>query len=503
MERDGIPLTQIVNSPEILQAIVGAAPVGIVLLDLDGNVSMWNPTAERIFGWRADEVVGTPLPYLSAAESAVFKQLRQRVQSGGAFSGREVRRQRRDGEWIDLSVNDAPLYDAKGQAVGVVAIITDVTEQKKAQAQATYQAKLVDTVSDAIISVDLQFRIQSWNRAAGQLYGWDEQEALGQISRELLHTEYVGQSVEAVDLLLAELGIWRGELRQWHRDGSTLLVQSSIAALRDAHETPIGYVFVNHDMTARKLAEAEVQRLNAELEDRVLERTAQLEAVNREMETFAYSVSHDLRAPLRSIDGFSNVLVQEYSGKLDEQGHHYIERIRSGVERMGALIDGILMLSRLSRRELRTEEVDLSATACEIIETLTSQEGERHVTVHIQEGMLVKGDRDLIRSLLENLLGNAWKFTAPRADATIELGNTSIDDQLVYYVRDNGVGFSMAYADKLFSPFQRLHRSSEFAGFGIGLATVQRIVHRHGGRIWVRAAEGAGATFYFTLKWST
>jgi light-regulated signal transduction histidine kinase (bacteriophytochrome) len=279
-------------------------------------------------------------------------------------------------------------------------------------------------------------------------------------------------------------------------------IQSSIAALRDPNDTPIGYVFVNHDVTARTLAEAEVQRLNTELEQRVIERTAQLEALNQELETFAYSVSHDLRAPLRSIDGFSNVLVQEYGGKLDGQGQHYVERIRSAVERMGALIDGILMLSRLSRRELRLQEVNLSQTACEIMEALVSQDGERHVTVNIQEGIIAQGDRELIRSLLENLLDNAWKFTAPQANAVIELGNTGIDDEVVYYVRDNGVGFDMAYADKLFSPFQRLHRASEFQGFGIGLATVQRIVHRHGGRTWVQAAEGAGATFYFTLKWS-
>jgi PAS domain S-box-containing protein len=484
-----------------LPVIVSAAPVGIIAFDDSGNVMMWNSAAEHIFGWRADEVIGCPLPFLTAGNRPEFEQMRAKVRSGITVTNREVRRQRKDGAWIDLSINNAPLYDDAGHFIGIVAIVTDSTEHKRERALVVYQAGLVNTVSDAILSVDLSFRIQTWNRAAARLYGWSEAEALGQISRHLLQTEYLGRSHAEIDRILQEDGAWRGELRQCNRSGDIVLIESSIATIRDHYDHhPIGYVFVNHDVTARKAAEAEVLRLNAELEQRVQERTAQLEATNRELASFAYSVSHDLRAPLRGIDGFSNALAQEYSARLDETGLHYLSRIRSSVERMGGLIDGILLLSRLTRREIRMEAVDMSALAHEVVELQSAQESHPGAEVVIDPDLHVYADRSLLRSLLENLLGNALKFSGGQPAPFVELGKTDIDGEMVYYVRDNGVGFDMAYADKLFSPFQRLHRAGEFPGFGIGLATVQRIVNRHGGRIWAQAAEGAGATFYFTLK---
>jgi PAS domain S-box-containing protein len=484
----------------MLQAIISAAPVGLVAFDSAGIVSMWNRAAEQIFGWRAEEVVGHELPFLTPENRPEFAQMQAAVRHGSTVRNREVQRQRKDGAWLDLSINNAPLFDKSGAVIGVVSIITDVTEQKHMQANAEYLASLVDTVTDAIVSVDLGFRIQSWNNAAARLYGWSQPAALGQVSRALLQTEYLDSSYAEVDQILAAQGTWRGVLRQCNRAGGVIYVESSIAALRDRHNhAAVGYVFVNHDVTARRAAEAEVLRLNAELEQRVQERTAQLQATNRELESFAYAVSHDLRAPLRGIDGFSTALVNEYGERLDATGLHYLSRIRSSVERMGALIDGLLTLSRLTRREMRMQPVDMSSHARDILEVLAAQEPSRRVDVKIADGLRVAADRDLLRAILENLLGNAWKFTSRQPHAVIELGKTDSDGEIVYYVRDDGVGFNMAYADKLFSPFQRLHRAGEFPGFGIGLATVQRIVNRHGGRIWAQAAEGAGATFYFTL----
>jgi PAS domain S-box-containing protein len=489
------------NPAALLPAIVSAAPVGIIAFDYTGLVTLWNPAAERIFGWRAEEVSGAQLPFLTPDNRPDFERMCRRVQSGATVSNHEVRRPRKDGVWLDLSINNGPLRDTAGRAIGVVAIVTDVTEYKQERALAAYQATLVNTVSDAIISVDLGFSIQSWNRAAERLYGWNEIEALGQVSRVLLQTEYLGRSYAELDRILQEDGAWRGEMRQRNRKGDLLYIESSIATIRDHHDHhPIGYVFVNHDVTARKAAEAEVLRLNSELEQRVQERTAQLEATNRELESFAYSVSHDLRAPLRGIDGFSNALVQEYSERLDETGLHYLSRIRSGVERMGGLIDGILLLSRLTRRKLRLEPINMSALAQEVLELVATEESQGAANVVITPGLQVYADRELLRAMLENLMGNALKFSAQQPNPMIEVGKTDIAGEIVYYVRDNGVGFNMAYADKLFSPFQRLHRAGDFPGFGIGLATVQRVVNRHGGRIWAQAAEGAGATFYFTLK---
>jgi len=230
-----------------------------------------------------------------------------------------------------------------------------------------------------------------------------------------------------------------------------------------------------------------------------------LAAVNKELESFSYSVSHDLRAPLRSIDGFSQALVEDYPDKLDEQGKDYLQRVRSSTQRMGELIDDLLKLSRVTRSEIKLEMVNLSTLAQSIATEVQKTQPERQVEFVITPGLSAKGDEHLLRLLLENLLGNAWKFTAKHPQARIAFGSTRVDGKQVFFVRDDGAGFDMTYADKLFAPFQRLHSASEFPGIGIGLATAQRIINRHGGRVWAEGEIEKGATFYFTLveikKW--
>ena len=250
----------------------------------------------------------------------------------------------------------------------------------------------------------------------------------------------------------------------------------------------------------RMRAAEQVRKLNADLERRVLERTAQLKASNDELEAFSYSVSHDLRAPLRSMDGFSQALLEDYTDALDANGRDFLQRIRNATQRMGQLIDDLLALSRVTRSGMQDERVDLSAQAREIAEALRAGDPQRAVTFRIEPGLAVAGDARLLRLALENLMGNAWKFTAKHAQACIEFGSAgTVDGERALYVRDDGAGFDGAYADKLFAPFQRLHGMNEFAGTGIGLATVQRIVRRHGGRVWAEGAVERGATIYFTL----
>lgn len=279
--------------------------------------------------------------------------------------------------------------------------------------------------------------------------------------------------------------------------GSLLVAAALVTAMRDRAERLIASL--NKTARQRERAQRELSLHHDHLELLVDERTAALQVAYRELESFSYSVSHDLRAPLRSLDGFSQALVEDYGDQIDGEGQDYLRRIRAGSQRMSQLIDDMLQLSRLARSEMSRGQIDISALAGSVADEIREGDAPRQVEIVIEEGLEADADGPLIRSVLQNLIGNAWKFTAKQPSARIEVGSTEIDSEIAYFVRDDGVGFEMEYADKLFGAFQRLHSSGEFDGTGIGLATVQRVIHRHGGRVWAESTPGHGATFFFTL----
>jgi len=357
---------------------------------------------------------------------------------------------------------------------------------------------LLDNTSAVIYMRDLDGRYRLVNRQYERLFGVRREEIVGLTDHDLFPRE-MADDFRANDLAAAaRLGPVSMEEIAPGDDGPHTYITVKFPLL-DAHGRAYAVAGISTDITDRKRAEDEVQRLNAELEERVRHRTAELEASTRELDAFAYSVSHDLRAPLRSLGGFSQLLLDDYGDRLDADGQDYLHRLQANVARMGQMIDDLLDLSRATRVELRRQPVDLSELARLIMAELRAADPGRQVEVAIAERLAGSGDPQLLRLMLENLLTNAWKFTGRRSAARIAVGSNWADGEQVYFVRDNGAGFSMRYADKLFNPFQRLHPSADFEGSGLGLAIVQRILSRHGGRIWADSEPDRGATFYFTL----
>jgi PAS domain S-box-containing protein len=479
----------------------------IFVKDRSNRFLMVNRKWEGVTGLARQDVLGRTNRELFPAEVAdrVSEADREVMDSGRACE-KEMVLPTSDGLRSFISLR-FPLKNDAGETTGLCGVITDITERKAAEEAVRESARMMrlvlDAALDAVVRMGRDGRVLEWNEQAERMFGYPRTKAIGVPLVELIVPPQLRQAyddglkrfLEGGDKLT--LGR-RFETEAKRADGSEFPVEMAVAAV-EGRDGLFLSAFIR-DISERRQHEDEMRRLNRDLERRVAERTAELQTAVRELESFSYSVSHDLRAPLRAINGFSQLLEQDCAAGLDDMARGYLARVRAASVKMGNLIDDLLELSRVSRQSLHFKTVDLSLLSAEIAAELEVAEPGRQVRWSIAPGVAATCDAGLMRAVLTNLLGNAWKYSARRSDARIAFDIERADGEIVYFVRDNGVGFDMQFVDKLFGPFQRLHSPAEFPGSGIGLATVARIVQRHGGRVWAEGRPGEGAAFYFTLR---
>jgi PAS domain S-box-containing protein len=516
---------------EHLAAVVDSSDDAVVSKTLDGTIKTWNRGAERVFGYSPSEAVGKPMLMLIPPERANEESdILARIRRGEGIEHFETIRVRKDGKRIDISATISPIKDGTGAIVGVSKIARDITERKQAEDRLAGQAEelsrqteellrsqqalesqtlmlqsVLDSMAEGLVAADEQGKFIIWNPAAVKILGLEAANLPSQqwtahygLYLEDMVTPFPTDQLPLTRAIRGESSSAQMFVRNPKLERGTW-IEVGGGPLKDKDGAVRGGVVAFRDITRRKADEREIRKLNTELEERVAERTAQLAAANHELEAFTYSVSHDLRAPLRHIGGFSRILIEDFGAAMAPEARRHLERIAGGVHRMGLLVDELLNLARVGRHALKLQATRLNLLIEEVVSLLQPEAEGRVVDWKIANLPCAECDPILIKQVFQNLLANALKFTRPRERAVIDISSRQKNGQIVIAVRDNGVGFSMKYSDKLFGVFQRLHRAEDFEGTGIGLATVHRIIHKHGGRVWAEAELDKGATFYFTL----
>jgi PAS domain S-box-containing protein len=489
-----------------LAAIVESSDDAIIGKDTESKVLSWNAGAERMFGYTAEEMLGQPMTRLQSPDRPEEEaRILEEVKRGGIRHFETVR-VRNDGQPIEVSLTVSPIRNRLGDIIGSSSIARDITERKRAEREVRENrvrlSGIIGSAMDAIISVGAGQRITIFNAAAERMFCCPARDALGQPLDRFIPARFR----EAHHGHLAAFGRTgatsraMGNLRPLsglRANGEEFPIEASISHIEIGGQQI--YTVILRDIAERKRTEDQIRQLNAELEQRVEERTVELTAANKELESFTYSVAHDLRAPLRHIDAFSKILGEDCAESLPPEAQHYLNNIRHSTAKMSQLVDDLLNLARVGRQELRRQPTPLGALVNDVLADLKEETAGRTLEWHIQPLPAIECDPGLMKQVFANLLSNAVKYTRPRSVAVIEVGCRKMSGDSAVFVRDNGVGFNMKYADKLFGVFQRFHRAEEFEGTGVGLATVDRIVRKHGGHIWAEASVDQGATFYFTV----
>jgi PAS domain S-box-containing protein len=466
----------------------------IFVRSLEGKILYWNRGAEKLYGWRKDEVQGKVAhELLRTVFPKPWSEMHADVVLNGSWEG-ELMHYRRDGGALIVSTRWVLRKDGAGRPAAILASNRDVTLRKREEDKFR---NLLESAPDAMVIVDGAGDIQLVNAQTEKLFGYSRQEMIGRPVELLIpkryHDRHAGHR-DAYSQIPRPRSMGAGlELHGVRKDGAEFLVEISLSPL----QTEAGILISSaiRDVTEQRAAQEELERQRAAL----ARSNAELTAANKELEAFSYTVSHDLRAPLRHIDGFARILKDEHAESLSDQAVRYLDRILQAANHMGHLVDDLLNLAHISRKEIVGQKVDIDDLARQAIEEVPQEAESRDIEWRIEPLPELECDPGLLKLVLINLLSNAVKFTRGCQPAVIEVGTRQIEGATAIYVRDNGVGFDQKYADKLFGVFQRLHRQEDFEGTGIGLATVQRIIHRHGGAIWAEAELGRGATFFFTL----
>lgn len=472
----------------------------VAMTDPQGRITEVNDKFCEISKYSREELIGQDHRIINsgAHPKAFFHNLWKTIGQGLVWQG-DIKNKAKDGSFYWVATTIVPLLNSAGKPRQYVAIRADITARKVAEEARARLSGIVRSSSDAIIGKSPEGVITSWNSGAEKVFGYTEEEAMGKSMLMLFPPERVHEEADILVRIARDETVPHFDTQRVRKNGRLIDVSVTISPVHDSEGRVIGASKIARDITERRMAEEAIRKLNAQLEERVVERTAQLEAANKELEAFSYSVSHDLRSPLRAMDGFSQALLEDYGPQLPEEAQQYAQTIRAGAQKMGALIDDLLAFSRLSRSALTVRSVKMNRLVNEVLEELEFQRRGKAVEIRCAELPDCEGDPALLKQVWVNLLSNAFKYTQNSAAPLVEIDSMEEGAETIYFVKDNGTGFDMRYAGKLFGVFQRLHRAEEYEGTGVGLAIVQRVIHRHGGRVWANAAVGQGATFSFTL----